>query len=133
MFQMEFVICINIFVCVSSWVRAGFEPGSSRIRDISNPFKIYIDTVFDISRIGSKPTRSVRMQWSKTYQMVVPYAPVWIRNLLVFRTGFEPYSTCIRLAQIHSKEIFPLNGFEYVSNTSRIQLEPGSKRSNAME
>ena len=76
---------------IRAWIRAGFELDSSGIRagfeldssldstnfDLFNPIQRYVffDTVFDISRIDSNPVRSVRMQWSKTYQMVVPYVP----------------------------------------------------------
>ena len=66
-----------IFVCVSNCIRVT----STRIKTVQRD--ISFDMVFDTGRSGSNPARSVRMQWSNTKQTGIPYAPVWIRNLLL--------------------------------------------------
>ena len=100
--------------------RLCFEPGSSRIRLIQIPFKdmsslipylILVRTRFEP---GSK--RSNAMEYISLMVSTTPPSGIVI--------GFEPYSTYSNSIQISLDTVF---------DTGRIQFEPGSKRSNAME
>ena len=89
-FECNGVILVYWFSLCPVWIRnhlcfePGFEPGSNHFDQfrITQTNSKYIDTVFDMSRNRletdskhSNPGRNVRMQWSKTYQMVIPYVP----------------------------------------------------------
>ena len=61
----------------SSGIRTGFDLLKHIQRDSSLiQYLICLET-------SSNPVRNVRMQWSNTKQTGIPYAPVWVCNLLL--------------------------------------------------
>ena len=132
--------------------RAGFEPGSSWVRVVSNKFKEIFPLIQYLICLetNSKPTRSVRMQWSISLMVFTTppsgfvnapdgarectYIFVCVSNRVrIVFDSLRPISTPFDLFKLYSNLIQRDISFDMAFDMSRIQIEPGSKRSNAME
>ena len=120
--------------------RAGFEPGSSWVRVVSNKFKEIFPLIQYLICLetNSKPTRSVRMQWSISLMVFTtpPSGFVNVRTFsFVFRVVFDSLrlpSTnfdSLRLTQTVQRDI----SFDTVFDMSRNRLEASRNRLEAFE